>query len=158
VTFTSKPYNGYTAAERNAKGRALRRLIRAGAVPRPSGRCSVCGDRQDLVYHAEDYSRPYVFAEPAQYVVCRAGHAMIHLRFHFPDRWRAFTRHVRAGGTCREFARPAARAGGPSPVRQGELFPARAGRAGPAGRRHAWWERLSTDARTLTDPRARPRP
>ena len=143
-------YRGYSPKERAAKGRHRAALVKAGTIPFVNGPCSICGSSGDvLVPHGEDYSsNPYLFVPPAEYVVCRAAHAQIHLRFRHPECWRAFLEHVRRGGRCAEWMRAAPSEGA---EHGGRCLP-------PATRSRGWWEELSTDPRSLTDPKARPRP
>ena len=93
-------YNGFSGKERAANGAALRRAIKAGAVPAPVGPCAICGDPEAKVeYHSEDYSKPYNWSPPSAYPVCLACHRnKLHKRFANPDMWEAFKAHVRRGG------------------------------------------------------------
>lgn len=98
---------------------------------------------------------------PAEYMVCETCESdMLQKRFRNKDRWDSFKAHVRRGGYARELQDPAinkefldyreARERGEKP----QLRKLRDRQA--TG--NEWWEKLSIDSNTLTDPKARPRP
>lgn len=154
-------YNGYSPEERDRKLRASHRLwpARCGH-PCSQPPCHLCGDPQAVVRpHSEDYSEPYHWEPPFTYALCRPCHSRIHKRFSDPTSWLAYKLHLRRGGygsdlktpqTSREVTRlaKALLAGRPFPVSRIREHP----RTGTE-----WWEFLSTDARILDQPWARPR-
>jgi hypothetical protein len=101
-------YNGFCWNERNRKLQAYKRGLARGEVQPPSGVCALCGDPEaPLEYHDEDYSEPYVWAEPAAYGLCNHCHVhKLHKRFKNPNRWFAFLAHVQRGGYARELKDP----------------------------------------------------
>jgi hypothetical protein len=154
-------YNGYTPTERMKKARAAFDAMVDGAVGEPWPPCTLCGDPEVTCYsHSEDYSEPYRWHPPAMYSICGPCHARLHKRFSRPDRWEAFKAHVRRGGYASDLKNPTlakelasyvkAKAGGRATV----LRPMR---PYSKGRGKEWWDRLSTDSRTLRAPSARPR-
>jgi hypothetical protein len=93
-------YNGYSWDERWAKEMVMNRLIARGEVPKASGQCTMCGDRDAKVeYHGEDYGLPYIWTEPATYILCQHCHRQrLHRRFDRPFHWLAYLAHIRRGG------------------------------------------------------------
>lgn len=156
------PYNGYTGRERGAKLRAQHLREREGLATRPSGPCAICGDPGAPVEnHSEDYSKPYMWAPPAEYALCGLCHrSRLHKRFTNPELWDTHKAHVRRGGyssdlRSREIVAElnvfrAAR-------RRGEAVELRQLRPRPT-QSDDWWEKLSMDPITQTSPEARPRP
>ena len=156
-------YNGYSAREREAKFKALKRRIAAGDLPSASGPCALCSDPDVPVeYHDEDYSEPYAWDAPALLALCRHCHRdKLHKRFWRPAAWHAYVAHIRRGGYARDLKDPqvkkefqqckmAIEQGGEFRMR--ELRPYR---HTPGGE---WFATLRMDVESLTDPRARPRP
>ena len=101
-------YNGFSAKERDAKLQAMKRLIAEGTLPPASGPCRLCGDPDiEVEYHDEDYSHPYVWVEPATYVLCRHCHRQkLHGRYAHAFVWQAFLAHVRRGGYASDLLYP----------------------------------------------------
>jgi hypothetical protein len=156
------PYNGYSGKEREAKLRARHGRKKLGLPIVPAGPCDICGDPTAPVEaHSEDYSTPFLWDRPAEYPLCRTCHRdRLHKRFTKPDMWETHKAHVRRGGYSSDLKRPEVAA---------ELKAFRAALA--RGERPAlrqirtrrlagseWWELLSVDPGTLTNPAARPRP
>jgi len=156
-------YNGFSGAERNAKLKSMQRRIASGEMSPASGCCALCGDPEGpLEYHDEDYGRPYLWTEPAIFILCRHCHReKLHKRFNRPTVWQTFLAHVRRGGyardlknaeTKREFDRyRAALDQQETPDALVSLRPyARA-------QGEEWFAKLRMDPESLTDPAARPR-
>ena len=142
-------YNGFSPDERLEMHWAFLDAYEAGRLARPTGPCALCGQSsKPVVYHSEDYGKPYLFSEPATYAICRSGHALIHLRFRFPKTWEAFKEHLRHGGSCTAWAKRRR-----TRQRPGHVEIVR--RAGLTG--SEWWEQLTLDPASLTAPWARPR-
>lgn len=148
-------YNGYSPAERAAKGRARIEHLKSVSQPGP---CAMCGD--DLAatkrwLHSEDYSRPYRWDEPAVYVLCDRCHRQLHARFSNEDAWRAYCQFLRRGWYgCEISGRQIA-----SLVRLGERYPfGNSGRDNARAKTNPWWESLSMNRERLTSSEARPRP
>lgn len=155
-------YNGFSWKEREAKFKVLKRKIASGEMPLASGCCAICGDPEaPLEYHDEDYGQPYLWTEPAVFVLCRNCHRdKLHKRFNRPAAWKAFLAHVRRGGYARDLKDAAIRRDVErcrlaieqhmpyylSPLRQ---------YARVAG--EEWFAKLRMDTASLTDPGARPR-
>lgn len=101
-------YNGYDWNERNAKLQELKRRIARGELQAASGPCQLCNDPDVAVeYHDEDYSKPYLWAPPALFALCRNCHRdKLHKRFSRPHAWNAFLAHVRRGGYARDLKAP----------------------------------------------------
>lgn len=101
-------YNGFSGNQRAANGRALRKGLDNGTVPKPSGPCALCGDPSAaLEYHSEDYRTPYNWMPPAAYPLCRTCHRnKLHKRFSNPEMWKVFKAHVRRGGYASELKDP----------------------------------------------------
>jgi len=142
-------YNGFTGKERAANGAALLEAIRSGAIPAPSGACSLCGDPDAKVdYHSEDYAQPYSWSPPAAYVVCISCHRnKLHKRFADPLKWEAYKEHVRRGGYASDLKKPdvakefdayvlSRRSGRPAQLCQLRPHPHQAG--------SQWWEKLES--------------
>lgn len=118
----------------------------------------MCGDPDSPVApHTEDYSEPYLWEMPAEYALCNTCHLRLHRRFKSPFAWEAYTSHVRRGGygsdlkipkVARNIAKLA------KALRDGESYELEPlkGRARSSG---TWWERLTVDPTSLTDPSAR---
>jgi hypothetical protein len=98
------PYNGYSPAQRAAKGRArAKRTEEKGAVRGP---CAMCGDSDAKFWlHSEDYGVPYLWDEPAAYVRCDHCHRRLHRRFDRGERrWKTYWLFLDAGWFGREVA------------------------------------------------------
>lgn len=155
-------YNGYSAKERDKKYQEYKRLRALGLTPPEVGPCQLCQDPATSVEsHSEDYSLPYLWAPPAEYMICRSCHSWLHKRFKQPAVWTLFKDHVRRGGFAREFASPAVRterAGAITAAQQGLVFEwcLSGGRALRNGM--DWWEHLTVAPESLTSAAARPRP
>ena len=127
--------------------------------PYYKGACDMCGNPDSpAAPHTEDYSEPYLWERPAEYAVCNTCHSRIHKRFRSPFAWEAYKTHVRRGGygsdlkssACgREVSRLAKALEGREPFMLEPL------RQSPSP--NAWWEKLSTDLKSQTDPSSRPR-
>jgi len=93
-------YNGYSWDERWENELVMNRFIASGDVPKASGPCTMCGDPDAKVeYHGEDYGLPYIWTEPATYILCQHCHRQrLHRRFDRPFHWLAYLEHVRRGG------------------------------------------------------------
>jgi hypothetical protein len=156
------PYNGYSGKERDEKEAERARLLQSGDLQMRHTACELCGDPDTPTKpHVEDYSKPYLWEPPAEYMVCdTCEHDMLQKRFRNKDRWDSFKAHVRRGGYARDLQDPAinkefldyreARERGEKPtlrkLRDRQLTG------------EEWWEKLSIDSNTLTDPKSRPRP
>ena len=156
------PYNGYTGAEREAKQREMNRLKKAGTYRPLVGPCSICDDPHvPIEPHSEDYSKPYRWAPPAEYPVCKRCHTTyVHKRFANPETWELFKTHVRRGGYAREFAtastkREITEAQKSTRLAEPLRLPLLRNRELTG---NEWWERLSTDPSSLTAASSRPRP
>lgn len=157
------PYNGYTEKERRAKGEARAELLLSGVIPVHPSDCMLCGDPEVPVEgHSEDYSKPYLWQTPALYWLCRHCHRdKLHKRFSNPGLWKAYLAHIRRGGYARELRDPAiARefAQFRAALKRGEAVSLRPIRSRPGLAVTEWWDRLTMDCTSLTDPAARPRP
>jgi len=167
--MAGNPYNGYSPRQREAKYRELKRLWRTAGGPSYEGPCMLCGDPHVATEpHSEDYSRPYRWKPPAMYWLCRYCHrARLHKRFANPARWEAFKAHIRRGGFASDLKQSSikkeveryqaviASNDSTSPHSSTALRALRPRATHAVGE---WWEALSTDARTLTDCSAMPRP
>lgn len=148
-------YNGYSEAERLTKLKAQHIREDQGLGSHPPGPCAICSDpKARLEAHDEDYSLPYLWEPPAQYAVCHRCHSRLHSRFRFPQVWEAHKAHVRRGGVASDDAGFKAVK---DAIRNNDL-PNLPPPKPTMLTGDEWWERLSTDPRTLTDPEARPRP
>ena len=155
-------YNGYSPKEREKKLRASYKVYPNRTHPLYRGRCQLCGDPNSPVEpHSEDYSQPYLWDNPAEYSVCKTCHGRLHKRFKSPHAWEAYKQHLRRGGygsdlktsaVAREISNLTKALEAGTAVSLLPL-PRNKGLTGAE-----WWERLSVDERTLTDPAARPRP
>jgi hypothetical protein len=152
-------YNGYSDAERNAKGAAGKRGRADGSLETYSGPCMLCGDPNARVEpHSEDYSEPYRWGTPAVYWLCLHCHrSKLHGRFRSPDLWRAFKDHVRRGGYASDLKDPEIR-------KEFDAYRRNVGRSGSTRltrrrkrdlRGQRWWDRLRMDKASLRDPNAR---
>jgi hypothetical protein len=78
-------YNGYTEAERIKRLRASYKVFPGRTHPLYRGACQIYGDSSHPVEpHAEDYSEPYRWENPAEYAVCKVCHGRLHKRFKNP--------------------------------------------------------------------------
>ena len=104
-------YNGYTGIERQMKFDAYKLLRDRNEDPYSGiSNCQLClCPEKPLQPHSEDYSKPYRWGAPWEYVVCASCHSWIHKRFSQPANWLAFRHHVRRGGWGHEFASPPVR-------------------------------------------------
>jgi len=146
-------YNGYSPAERAAKGRARAQALASGLTP---GACAMCGDGESKRWlHSEDYSRPYLWTEPAVYSLCDRCHRRVHLRFRNPGAWHAYGEFLSRGWFGREvegrqiaaFLR----------AKDSYVWPPRRRRNLRAGS-DAWWAQLTLNPESRCAPWARPRP
>jgi len=154
-------YNGYSGRERDKKYQEYKRLRALGLSIPALPPCQLCGDTECAVEpHSEDYSLPYLWSPPAEYMICRACHGWIHKRFKQVENWRDFQAHVRRGGFAREFTSPSVRRQrqeARDARERGLTFdwselPERRVRAGTD-----WWEHLTMAPDSLTSAWARPR-
>ena len=155
-------YNGYSARERDKKYQEFKRLKAAGQSRSQAGPCELCLDPVSPVEpHSEDYSLPYIWSPPAEYMICRSCHGALHKRFKNPQRWLQFKDHVRRGGFAAEFASHAVRkerALATAAMANGDChhwspWPDRAIRGGMD-----WWEHLTMAEQSIAASWARPRP
>jgi hypothetical protein len=152
-------YNGYSSKERTRKLRESKRQFPNHSHPCYQRPCHMCGDPDaDVRPHSEDYSVTYLWVPPAVYALCKPCHSRIHKRFARPSFWKAYKLHLRRGGygsdlkmgrIAREVSRLAKSIENGTPFELPLLRDRKS---------TEWWERLSIDPRTLTDPAARPRP
>ena len=155
-------YNGYTSRERDKKYQEYKRRRLLGLTPPELGPCQLCLDPSAPVEaHSEDYSLPYLWTPPAEYMICRSCHSWLHKRFKQPAVWALFKDHLRRGGYAREFASPAVRverAAATSARDKGLVYvwTVWEGRAPRAGL--DWWEHLTVAPDSLTSATARARP
>ena len=154
-------YNGYTGHEREAKTLEYKRLRAMGKTEPAEPPCRLCGNEEcEVEPHSEDYSQPYKWRPPHEYMVCRSCHLWIHKRFKQPENWNDFKAHVKRGGHADEFASStvkaerlkAAEARAQKVEYKWRLIEGRAVRAG------GWWEYLTLNEESKTARSARPRP
>lgn len=154
-------YNGYSGRERDKKYQEFKRLKAQGLSQSQAVPCQLCGDPSVPVEpHSEDYSLPYLWLPPAEYMVCRSCHGWIHKRFGRPEVWNQFKSHVRRGGYAKEFAAPSVkkeRDACNAAIANGldfdwALMDGRSVRNGMD-----WWEHLTVLIDSLTSTLARPR-
>ena len=157
------PYNGYSWDERMEKFEEMKRRFKSGKLPYPTGRCRLCGDPDaEVEYHDEDYGLPYVWAEPAAYMICHHCHVQrLHARFRNPFHWHAYMAHVRRGGYSSDLKDPVIEAEFKKSVealKNGQPFELRPLRpyAGKLGQE--WFAGLTMDPASLTGPPVRCRP
>ena len=159
-----EPYNGYKGTERQKKYDVYKKLQAQGLSVPADTPCQLCGDDDKELHiepHSEDYSKPYKWTPPAEYMVCRRCHGWIHKRFAKPDDWTDFKAHVKRGGYAWEFTsregaterRAAAEARKNGSTFKWEPIKGRVVRSGDL-----WWEGLTTDPYSKTAKWARPRP
>jgi hypothetical protein len=154
-------YNGYSGRERDRKYQEYKRLRALGLSVPAVPPCQLCGDPESPVEpHSEDYSMPYLWAPPAEYMICRSCHGWIHKRFNRPDDWRDFQAHVRRGGYAREFSTPTVRKEREAAI-AARLLGHELTWSGLSDRPHRagldWWEQLTLMPESLSSPSARPR-
>jgi hypothetical protein len=157
-------YNGFSPKERDDKYKVMCNLMAKGELPTASGPCALCGDPEVPVeYHDEDYGEPFLWNEPAVFVLCHHCHVhKIHTRFQHPAVWNAFIAHVRRGGYAREWNEPSIKeeiAAYRAAIehKHGEVLPL--GELRPYKRivGTEWFANLRMDPESLMDPAARPR-
>jgi hypothetical protein len=154
-------YNGYSGRERDKKYQEFKRLKAQGLSPSQAVPCQLCGDPSVPVEpHSEDYSLPYLWVAPAEYMVCRSCHGWIHKRFGRPEVWSNFKSHVRRGGYATEFTTPSVkkeRDACDAAIANGLNFDwlVMNGRDVRSGM--DWWEHLTVLKDSLTSSSARPR-
>lgn len=157
-------YNGYSGAERDKKYQEYKRLrdLRQSVPAVPS--CQLCGnDDSKLIVepHSEDYSLPYRWTPPYEYMVCRRCHGWIHKRFNQPDNWDDFKSHVRRGGYAWEFTTKEVgyeRKEAASARTRGIRYEWKKIQGRREVSKDSWWEKLSMSMDSLTASWARPRP
>lgn len=146
-------YNGYSPKERGAKS-AWRRAGKVKLTPAKPP-CELCGDPGTKVrYHSEDYSLPYLWDAPAVYALCRPCHSRLHKRFDTPGSWEAFKAFLRRGYYAREAT--SKRLDKLQRLGSKYAWPEVSRRVRPR-LADPWWERLTTDRRSLRARWARPR-
>lgn len=161
-------YNGYSWKERYyVNYKEMERLIASGELQPASGPCAICGDKEvEVEYHGEDYSIPYIWVEPATYVLCHYCHVYkLHQRFARPIAWQAFLAHVRRGGYARDLTKEAK---DPNIKKEVDAYRAAIKRGETPALRQLrpytktigkeWFAHLRMDEASLKDPTARPRP
>lgn len=159
-------YNGYSWEERETNLKVMNRLIANGEVKPALGPCALCGDpdpKAEVEYHGEDYSLPYIWVEPACYVLCRYCHRYkLHQRFARPVSWLVFLAHVRRGGYASDLKDPNIKSevdAYSKAIRNGQIpvaLPALRAYTRVVG--DEWFAHLRSDSDSLKDPTARPRP
>lgn len=85
-----KPYNGFSPAERQRGGEAIREALASKTLSYAAS-CSSCSRplTKPHDWHLEDYTNPL-----SAFPVCRRCHQAIHVRFSRPDYWRSFVNTV----------------------------------------------------------------
>jgi len=154
-------YNGFSPKERGKKLNKSYKVYPNRTHPYYQGPCQICGNPDCPVEpHTEDYAEPFLWENPAEYAVCKTCHGRLHKRFNQPFKWAAYKAHVRRGGfgadtkvgkIANEIRRLA------EAYSRGESF-----NLPPLPRTKTltgleWWEKLSVDPGSLTDPGTRPR-
>ena len=89
VTWRGKPspiYNGFTSDERLHLWQLARWLLAQGIMT-PAKQCDICGSREKVQLHSENYYNPFRAA-----AVCGACHRLIHLRFWRWAQWQELCR------------------------------------------------------------------
>ena len=157
------PYNGYTGTQRDRKYQEYKRLRELGQAVPAKGPCQLCGDPGvEVEPHTEDYSLPYRWLPPAEYMICRFCHGWLHKRFgDGREAWMDFKSHVRRGGYGSEFACSTVR-----PEREQAVFSRQQGTeyewlSKPDRGPHTgkdWWEHLTSCEESKNSLSARPRP
>lgn len=95
--MATRPYNGFTPAERAKAAAWAKKEWMAGRLPTPSHACCVCGQSEGIVEpHSEDYSEPYG-PHVGAFAVCYRCHQLMHARFRNPGAFRWYTEQVRGG-------------------------------------------------------------
>jgi hypothetical protein len=155
--MSNTSYNGYSWPERQKKFEAYKKLVAEGVGPYADVHsCQLCGDPgSKLAPHSEDYSKPYRWGPPYEFMICGACHSWLHKRFGRPADWRAFKNHVRRGGYGSEFTAKKAerRLDAIDPLFVWQPIDGRANRSGLD-----WWEAITLAPETLSTLGARPRP
>ena len=155
------PYNGYSGKERDKKYHEYKRLRELGLSVPETGPCRLYGDPSVPVEpHSEDYSHPYLWNPPAEYMICRSCHGWIHKRFGKPETWKQFKSHVRRGGYAKEFSSAAVqkeRAACSAALEQEVAFEWRHIHGREVRNGMDWWEHLTLSKDSLTASWTRPR-
>jgi hypothetical protein len=87
-------YNGWSGPTRARRLAELRQAKVAGTAPPwvyhvlP---CEICAQTQGSMWHAEAYGPTFEDYLASFHALCGHCHAMLHMRFRFPNRW---TRHL----------------------------------------------------------------
>ena len=158
-----KPYNGYSWDERMEKYDEMNRRIDNCKFDAPSGSCRLCGDpKVEVEYHDEDYGQPFIWTEPAIYVLCRHCHRQrLHGRFRFPFHWQAYLAHVRRGGYGSDLQDPEINAEfqkAAKALKNGQPFELRALRPYSGELGQEWFAGLTMEPASLTGPPFRCQP
>lgn len=138
-------------------------MLARGDIAPANGPCQLCGDPDVPVeYHDEDYSKPYLWAPPAMYALCRHCHRdKLHKRFSRPTAWTAFIAHVRRGGYARDMKDAEIKrelAAYQAAHERGESLALRPLRPHAQVADEEWFAKLRMAPESLIDPSARPRP
>jgi hypothetical protein len=154
-------YNGYSPKERDAKYKALKKLIKSGKLCSAIGPCDLCNDPEvNVEYHDEDYGLPYLWNKPALLCLCRTCHrSKLHKRFKNPIGWYAFIAHIRRGGYAKDLKIKSIRKeydvykknlSGPTPPIPLEIIRPYKHKIGSE-----WFANIRMDIDSLSDPDAR---
>ena len=86
-----KQWSGKTRIKMSTKYR--------GAVDKPKvSDCEMCGQHLTTMRHAEDYGPTKEDYFASMHSLCGRCHAMLHLRFRFPNRWNEYKEDIRRNG------------------------------------------------------------
>lgn len=157
-------YNGYSGPERDRKYQEYKRLRELGQSVPAIPPCQLCGDddpKLKVEPHSEDYSLPYEWSPPYEYMVCRRCHGWIHKRFNQPDTWNDFKSHVRRGGYASEFSSKEGvgqRKEAADARARGISYEWKKIEGRPQVPNDSWWEKLTMSVNSLKSASARPRP
>lgn len=86
------PYNGWSALIRHGRDKHYYWAQKKGVLP-PAVECLGCKTRfgqSTVSYHAEEYGPTHEDYWASCVPLCHRCHAMLHARFHTPNRWRMY--------------------------------------------------------------------
>jgi hypothetical protein len=86
-----RSYAGWDGPTRARRLAELRQAKVAGTAPQwvhHVSPCEICGQKRGTMWHAEQYGPTFAAYIASFHAVCGHCHAMLHLRFRFPGRWR----------------------------------------------------------------------